>query len=503
MGAELNQEVGEPLGMGARPRWSLRTRIVAALAFTVILLSGTIAAIGLTSLRASLVEQLDGNLSSLSSRVLLSWGILKPGSLNGQGGDLLQHVDSPGIVSGAVVVYADPQGSAGAVIDENYTATRLSSEQLSRVLEGWNGSSVRDIVPGEGLGNYRFLIEQRDYTTVIVGLPLATVEDTISSLGFTMALVAGAGSLVFGLLAAWYVRSELKPLERVADAAERVATTSLDRGQVRLQRSEDPGPNAASEVTRLVSGFNSMIDRVTQAFQARHFSEEKMRRFVADASHELRTPLASIRGYSELTRRMSLDLPADAKYALGRIESESIRMTRLVEDLLLLARIDEGQELSKQSVDLSVMLSDAVNDAAVAGADHEWSFEATRQPLTVIGDPARLQQVFVNLLANARIHTPPGTSVTVSAEEQEEWAIICVNDNGPGIPQEALPQLFERFARADASRARTTGSTGLGLAIVQAIVGAHGGELQVRSAPGNTTFSVRIPVTSISDSPNA
>jgi two-component system OmpR family sensor kinase len=272
---------------------------------------------------------------------------------------------------------------------------------------------------------------------------------------------------------------------------------------VRLQRSEDPGPNAASEVTRLVSGFNSMIDRVTQAFQARHFSEEKMRRFVADASHELRTPLASIRGYSELTRRMSLDLPADAKYALGRIESESIRMTRLVEDLLLLARIDEGQELSKQSVDLSVMLSDAVNDAAVAGADHEWSFEATRQPITVIGDPARLQQVFVNLLANARIHTPPGTSVTVSAEEQEDWAIICVNDNGPGIPQEELPQLFERFARADASRARTTGSTGLGLAIVQAIVGAHGGELQVRSAPGNTTFSVRIPVTSISDSPNA
>lgn len=470
---------GVAKGQSRKHRWSLRTRIVAALAFTVILLSGTIAAIGLTSLRASLVQQLDGGLRALSARVMVT-GVM----------------DGPGVSSGAIQVRVDPAGASGVLLDDDFTMKQLSSEQLKKITSGWNDSPTRDIAPGDGLGNYRFHLEQQGATATIVGLPLASVEQTISSLGLTMALVAIAGCLVFGFLAALFVRHELRPLEKVADAAEVIAETPLERGEVKLQRAEDPGPNAAGEVTRLVSGFNSMIDQVTQAFRARHDSEEKVRRFVSDASHELRTPLASIRGYSELTRRMSLDLPEDAQYALGRIESESVRMTDLVEDLLLLARIDEGQELSRGTVELNALIADAVNDAAVAGPDHEWQFDPTpddRAPTTVTGDAARLQQVLVNLLANARIHTPAGTRITVSLAEEGNRVAIRVHDNGPGIPAEQMPKLFERFARGDASRTRATGSTGLGLAIIDAIVGAHNGELRVTSEPGNTLFSVLLP----------
>lgn len=457
-------------------RWSLRTRIVAALAFTVILLSGTIAAIGLTSLQASLMQQIDGGLRALSSRVMVPGGI-----------------DSPGIPSGAIMIHADASRTVGALLDESYSPKPLTSVQLRAILSGWQDSPVRDISPGDGLGRYRFLLGQRAGTTTIVGLPLASVEQTISSLGLTMALVAVAGCLGFGLIAAWYVRHQLRPLERVAGAAERGARAPLGHGTVQLQRAEEPGRNAAGEITRLVWGFNSMVDQVTREFRARHESEEKVRRFVADASHELRTPLASIRGYSELTRRMGLDLPADAQYALGRIESESVRMTHLVEDLLLLARIDEGKEFSRQAVDLNQLIVDAVNDAAVAGPDHAWRFDPEPSPVIVTGDAARLQQVLVNLFANARIHTPSGTQVSVTLSQEPTWVLICVSDNGPGIPEAQLPKLFERFARGDASRARTTGSTGLGLAIIDAIVGAHGGDLGVTSTPGNTTFTVRLP----------
>ena len=218
-----------------------------------------------------------------------------------------------------------------------------------------------------------------------------------------------------------------------------------------------------------------------------------MRRFVADASHELRTPLASIRGYSELTRRMSADLPTDAVYALGRIESESVRMTSLVEDLLLLARLDEGRELDQQPVHLDALIADVVNDAAAAGPEHDWDAQLPATEVVITGDPGRLHQVLVNLLANARVHTPAGTQVTVSLTESAENVSIVVADTGPGISEDFLPRLFERFTRDDSSRARATGSTGLGLAIVHAIVAAHRGTLSVTSEPGDTRITVELP----------
>jgi two-component system OmpR family sensor kinase len=239
-----------------------------------------------------------------------------------------------------------------------------------------------------------------------------------------------------------------------------------------------------------------MLGHVASALTARQASEQKVRQFVADASHELRTPLASIRGYAELTRRAPHDLPPDVTRSLGRIESEATRMTSLVEDLLLLARLDEGRELDHDPVDLSLLLVDAVSDAHAAGPDHEWALDLPDEPVEVVGDAPRLHQVLMNLLANARVHTPEGTKVTAGLRVDAETrrAVVTVSDDGPGIPEDLQSTLFERFARGDSSRNRATGSTGLGLAIVQAVVLAHGGEVAVQSEPGRTEFTVTLPL---------
>ena len=462
------------------------------LAFTVILLSTAIAVIALTTLRASLVQQLDGELRMLASRVLFAASA--PGTVPGTGVDALELAfEGPGVVSGAMAVVGDGTGFTGVYVDESYTVQRMDEERVLRLLDGWGDDSRHEADPGVGAGLYRFAGERRGMTTVIVGLPLAGVEQTVSTVALTIGVVALGGCLVLGALAAWYIRREMRPLERVAATAERIAGSALHRGDVELQRAAEPGPSAAAEIGRLVSGFNSMVDQVSRAFRVREESEAKVRRFVADASHELRTPLASIRGYSELTRRMAEDLPEDAAYALGRVESESVRMTSLVEDLLLLARLDEGQELELVGVDLTDLVRDAVNDARVVGSGHEWRLETPPRPIVVAGDARRLHQALVNLLANARVHTPPGTTVTAALAERAEGATIEVRDTGPGIPPEQLPTLFERFTRGDGSRARATGSTGLGLAIVEAIVCGHGGTVRVTSRPGDTRFVVELP----------
>jgi two-component system OmpR family sensor kinase len=219
-----------------------------------------------------------------------------------------------------------------------------------------------------------------------------------------------------------------------------------------------------------------------------------VRQFVADASHELRTPLAAIRGYAELTRRGRDTVPTDVAHALGRIESESARMTTLVDDLLLLARLDSGRPLEAEPVELSGLVVDTVNDAHAAGRDHVWRLDLPDAPVTITGDGPRLHQVLANLLANARTHTPPGTVVTTSlAVARDGYAAVSVTDNGPGIPDSIQPEIFERFARADTSRSRAAGSTGLGLAIVDAVVEAHHGTVDVVSRPGHTVFTVRLP----------
>jgi two-component system OmpR family sensor kinase len=220
-----------------------------------------------------------------------------------------------------------------------------------------------------------------------------------------------------------------------------------------------------------------------------------MRQFLADASHELRTPLAVIRGYAELTRRSRDAVPPDVAHAMRRIESESARMTTLVEDLLLLARLDAGRPLDTAPVDVSRLVLDAVSDAHIAGRDHHWQLDLPQTPVTVIGDAARLHQVLANLLGNARTHTPPGTTVTTGLATTDGEVRLTVADNGPGIPPELLPEVFERFARGDSARSHAAGSSGLGLAIVAAVVGAHHGQVGVTSKPGHTVFTVELPRT--------
>ena len=291
------------------------------------------------------------------------------------------------------------------------------------------------------------------------------------------------------------IRRELRPLDRLVETATTVSELPLEKGDVELaERIADGDADPRTEVGRVGNAFNNMLGHIGKALTARQASENKVRQFVADASHELRTPLASIRGYAELTRRSGAVIPDEVTHSLGRIESEAIRMTGLVEDLLLLARLDEGRELERVPTDLSRVIVDAVGDAYAAGPEHLWEVDMPEEPLEVTGDPARLHQVVVNLLANARVHTPAGTEVRVELRQQGSNAVLSVIDNGPGIPAKQLPTLFERFTRGDESRNRASGSTGLGLAIVTAVVHAHQGQVSVASEPGRTEFRVGLPL---------
>jgi two-component system, OmpR family, sensor histidine kinase TrcS len=243
--------------------------------------------------------------------------------------------------------------------------------------------------------------------------------------------------------------------------------------------------------------LNRLLDHVERALTEVAASDRRMRQFITDASHELRTPLAAIQGYAELTRQDSAVLPETTEYSLARIESESARMNSLVSDLLLLARIDEGQDLESTDVDLADMVVNAVNDAAVSAPAHRWVVDVPDHPVWVRGDRAKLHQAVANLLSNARVHTPTGTTVTATpgTVESSAQAALTVTDDGPGIHAAILPHLFERFVRADKSRSRQAGNSfGLGLAITSAIVEAHLGSIVAESSDGRTTFEMLLPL---------
>lgn len=304
------------------------------------------------------------------------------------------------------------------------------------------------------------------------------------------------------------VRGALRPLRRVAGIAGQVATVPLEASEYRITarvpgRDADPG----NEVGIVGLTLNHLLDNVDAALTQRAQSDRRMRQFLTDVSHELRTPLASIRGYAELTSQESDALPPMTEYALTRIEAESQRMTALVSDLLLLSRLDEGQDLEITDVDMCELVADAVNDAAVSAPDHRYLSELPDHPVVIRGDRARLQQLVANLLANAGIHTPPGCTVTASLTAGTDGAgpdlaaadaagadvVLRVGDDGPGIPDEIMGNLFGRFVRADKARSREMGSSGLGLAIVASVAEAHHGTVSVASRPGRTTFTVRLP----------
>jgi two-component system OmpR family sensor kinase len=355
---------------------------------------------------------------------------------------------------------------------------------------------TRDI---DGVGRYRVVAAEarRSGDIVITGLSMSNVDATMIRVLLifgVVTVIAVAAATTAGIV---IIRRALAPLRRVAQTAGEVVDLPLDRGEVTLPvRVLESDANPRTEVGQLGSALNQMLDHVSAALSARQASETRVRQFVADASHELRTPLAAIRGYTELAQRVG-QYPGDAEavtHAMSRVQSETERMTHLVEDLLLLARLDSGRPLERESVDLSRVAVDAVSDAHVAGPDHQWELDLPEVPVMVSGDAARLHQVMTNLLANARVHTGAGTVVTTRLGADGTHAVLSVCDNGPGIPEQLRSEVFERFARGDTSRSRKGGSTGLGLAIVSAVVKAHHGTITLESAPGHTDFTVRLPL---------
>lgn len=331
--------------------------------------------------------------------------------------------------------------------------------------------------------------------TVVVALPLTEVNATKRLLLLIGGAVSGFALLTVGVAAYWLTRRELRPLERMAEKSRGIAAGDLS------QRLEPADPR--TEVGQLGDALNAMLAEIERAFADRVAAEERLRRFVADASHELRTPVTAIRGYAELFRRGAGDRPADLANVMRRIEQEGERMGELVEELLLLARLDQGLPLERQPVDVSAVV-DAAADAARA-ADPERPIDVDSQsPLVVLGSESRLRQVVDNLLTNARVHTPAGTPIHVRLAAEDEQVVLEVADTGPGVPAEEADRIFERFYRTDRSRTRSQGGVGLGLAIVRSLVEAHGGAVSYRARPGGgSVFRIVLPLAPAADSKDA
>ncbi len=356
----------------------------------------------------------------------------------------------------------------------------------------------RTVDLGDELGEYRVVAARATTATVaatvVSGKPMSLTKNAVATLIRNILLFSVLGLVLVWLAGTWLIRANLRPLQRVAATAARVSRLPLSSGEVELaERVEPTDTNHRTEVGKVGAALNELLDHVDRSLSARHASEMRLRQFVADASHELRTPLASIKGYAELTRREREPVPAGVTHAITRIESESTRMASLVDDLLLLARLDAGRPLEREPVDITRLVIDAVSDLRAAGPDHLWRLDLPEESVEVVGDRARLTQVVVNLLNNARVHTPQGSTVTARVRPASSGVVIEVADDGPGIPAELLPNVFARFTRGDSARVRNGGSTGLGLSIVQAVTAAHGGDVSVNSQPGRTVFTVRLP----------
>lgn len=318
-----------------------------------------------------------------------------------------------------------------------------------------------------------------------LAMSLQSVNDTVAGLVVIAGIVSAVVLLAAVGLGWWLIRAGLRPLERIASTADAIAG-----GDLSLRA---PQSDPRTEVGRLATAFNSMLGEIEHAFAEQRASEERLRRFIADASHELRTPLTSVRGYAELFRRGARARPADLAKAMSRIEQEASRMGLLVDDMLLLARLDQGRPLRMELVDLTQVAGEGVDAALAVEPERPLTLEASGAVL-VEGDAQRLRQVVDNLLANVRVHTPAGSQARVQVSAEDGVAYLRVSDSGPGITPDRIPHIFERFYRVDQGRSRDQGGSGLGLSIVSAIAAAHGGSAEVWSRPGRgTTFTVRIP----------
>jgi two-component system OmpR family sensor kinase len=487
-------------------QWTLRTKLLASVLalFTVVML--VTSALTVLETRRYLTTQLEKDLDGAVDRVgdrLRDGFDPRDGRAGARGrgpvaapggGDMLVLGLRP---DGSVAV--DSTGAeVNAVVNETRADDSLDAEQVHEVGEAATSASPTRVDVGGDVGTYLVSAQTlQDGTRVVTGVSTAPVDELMNKLLGLVIAGTAIGLVLVGAGGTVVIRRNLAPLDRVAGTARRVSALKLDSGQVALAERVAPADaDGHTEVGQVGLALNTMLDNVESALHARQESETQVRQFVADASHELRTPLASIRGYAELTRRETDPVPPTVTHAISRVESEALRMQELVEDLLLLARLDSGRPLEREPVDLSLLAMNAVSDAHAAAPDHAWELDLPEDPIEVPGDQARLHQILANLLANARTHTPAGTRVVTRVRPEGRLVRVSVTDDGPGVPDSLQPRIFERFTRGDDARVRTNGSsTGLGLSIVAAVGQAHGGRVEVSSRPGATTFSVLLPTT--------
>jgi two-component system OmpR family sensor kinase len=394
-----------------------------------------------------------------------------------------------------------PYPGAAVVFEYGHGSSKPSPPRLPSGLPGSStgpsaGSTLFSANSADGTARYRCIAVPLTNTSngsvagsLVVAIPLSDTLGTLHRLLLVELLASIAVLVAAGALALWLVRVGLRPLREIGDTAGAIAAGDLSR---RVERADD-----STEVGRLGLSLNAMLGQIEEAFSRRAESEERLRRFVADASHELRTPLTSIRGYAELFRRGASDRPEDLARSMERIEGEANRMGVMVEDLLLLARLDQGVPLAKQRLDLAAVAAQAVQDARAADPAMPVAFD-TSGPAFVDGDELRLKQVLDNLLSNARVHTPSGTAVQVTVASGDR-VTVTVADEGPGISGEMAESVFERFVRIDAARTRENGGAGLGLSIAREIAVAHGGSLKLVPNPRGARFVLELPRADLSD----
>jgi two-component system OmpR family sensor kinase len=472
-------------------RFSLRTRVLAATLVLVFVGLGVAGVATYGFLRSFLVHRLDQQLESPSAAAAAEHVLDE----QLQFGESDQGGPARGLPIGTYVALLDSSGTTLTHTTPGYPSS-TAAPRLPLHLLGSTAAAgdqviftARDVVSGPSFRVVAIRVgigpPPGAPGTLVIAIPFSEIEGTLHRLVLVEALVSAGVLVGVGALGWWAVRVGLRPLDRMGQTAGAIAAGDLSR---RVERAD-----SSTEVGRLGAALNTMLERIEDAFNRQRASEERLRQFVADASHELRTPITSIRGYAELFRRGAAEHPEDLERAMRRIEDEGARMGVLVEDLLLLARLDEGRPLERKPVDLAGLVADAVQDFRVADPGRPVEL-VTSGPTVVAGDDVRLRQVVANILDNTRQHTPSGTPVAARVTEAGGTATVEVADRGPGLAQEEAARVFERFYRGDPSRSRGSGGTGLGLSIAAAIVGAHGGRISVSSEPGHgTTFTVLLP----------
>jgi len=468
--------------------WSLRNRLILA---AVVLTSLAIIASDFAAnaaLRNYLVSQVDKQLIDISSSSLnrLDRAGIAPSEVEEDNSPFKILAPLRGVPTATSVTLLDSDGVligqiGGELGGKTFAVTGMKTSEVSKykdrpfTIKGKDDSpdirALAQVLP-TGMG------------TVIVANSLEEVDKTLSRLRFLFSILGLLALLGIAISSRWIIAIGLRPLEAVEDTAEAIASGDLS---ARL-----PAAKPDTEVGRLTTSLNSMLARIEESFAVRVASENKLRRFVADASHELRTPLTAIRGFAELHRQGAVVGEDKTKELINRIEKESIRMSTLVEDLLLLARLDQSRELASDPVDLNTLINEVAASAKAAGPEHLIEVNLGGSEIFVLGDSQRIHQVLANLLANARTHTPAGTQIKITAEQGINETTISVSDNGPGLSQEDQEKIFERFYRADPARVRSgSEGSGLGLSIVDAVMTAHGGYVSVKSKLGEgSTFTL-------------